>query len=210
MIEDDPDFAKYLNAFFKKYDIKITNYKDPFMGLANNFSEYDLVILDLTFDGMDGLEVCQKIRKQSNIPIIISSARTDISDKIIGFENGADDYLPKPYEPKEMYIRILNLLKRFKKVEDKNIKLKSDFKILNNEISFKDDMLDLTKAEFEILKVLIQSFNHTISREHIVNSCDSLNDSYGKTLSTLIGRIKQKISVKAIVTVRGMGYKLIC
>ena len=192
--------------------MKITNYEDPFKGLLCGIEKYDLLILDLTLDGMDGLEVCRKITKEHDIPIIISSARGDISDKIIGLESGADDYLPKPYDPKEMYARIMSLLRRYKKPghkESENSGPESDFKMLENEISFRGEMLDLTKAEIEILQVLITSFNHTLSREQIVNSCESLSDSYGKTLNTIIGRIRQKTTPTCIVAVRGIGYRLV-
>jgi two-component system OmpR family response regulator len=113
MIEDNPEFAELLGTFLEQYNIKITNYEDPYLGLSCGIKNYDLIILDLTLPGIDGLDVCTKIRTSYDIPIIISSARGDINDKLIGFENGADDYLPKPYNPKEMYVRILSLLKRY-------------------------------------------------------------------------------------------------
>ena len=212
MIEDDPDFARHLGVYLKQYDIKITNYEDPYLGLSCGVDKYDLLILDLTLEGMDGLEVCQKITTQYDIPIIISSARGDISDRVIGLEYGADDYLPKPYDPKEMLARIMSLLRRYKKIaktEDTTQAIQSDFEILNNEINYKGSVLELTKAEFEILHVLRNSFNHTLSREQIVNSCESLNDSYGKTLNTIIGRIRHKSSLTCIAAVRGIGYKLV-
>ncbi len=106
MIEDDTEFAELLSEYLAQYDIKITNFEDPYLGLSAGVKKYDLLILDLTLPGMDGLEVCQEVVEKYDIPIIISSARSDINDKVEGFALGADDYLPKPYDPKEMYARI--------------------------------------------------------------------------------------------------------
>jgi two-component system, OmpR family, response regulator len=103
MIEDDPEFSEFLGEYLEKYNMQITNYEDPFLGLSAGISNFDILILDLTLPGMDGLDVCQKISQNYDIPIIISSARSDITDKIMGLQIGADYYLPKPYDPKEMY-----------------------------------------------------------------------------------------------------------
>ena len=93
MIEDDMELAEILTEYLENYDIKVTTAEEPYIGLSPlNTSEFDLVILDLTLPGMDGLEVCKEIRKKHNIPIIISSARHDITDKVNALDNGADDY----------------------------------------------------------------------------------------------------------------------
>ena len=115
MIEDDPEFAQILSEYLSDFNIKVTNFEDPYLGLSAVIKNFDLLILDLTLPGMDGLEVCKEIRSKYNIPIIISSARSDISDKVVGLQLGADDYLPKPYDPKEMYARIMSLIRRYKK-----------------------------------------------------------------------------------------------
>jgi len=120
MIEDDSEFAELLAEYLERYDIKITNYEDAYLGLSAGVKKFDLVILDLTLPGMDGLEACEEIVRKYDIPIIISSARSDIGDKITALELGADDYLPKPYDPKEMYARIQSVLRRYNKVENKN------------------------------------------------------------------------------------------
>ncbi|WP_024788976.1 response regulator transcription factor [Lebetimonas sp. JH292] len=212
MIEDDPEFAEFLGELLEKYNIKITNYQDPYMGLVTNFSNYDLVILDLTLPGIDGLEVCKEIRKKSNIPIIISSARSDVADKVLGLERGADYYLPKPYDPKEMYAVIMSLLRRNKK---KEIIKKSlfDYDEKKQVRNFKDKILNLTYAEYEVLLVLIKNKNTTLSREYIIENCETLNDLYGKSLDVIIGRLRKKLNDNAknpkyIFSIRGMGYRL--
>jgi len=110
MIEDDPEFAELLTEYLEQFDIKITNFEDPFLGLSAGVKKYDLMILDLTLPGMDGLEVCEEVVRKYDMPVIISSARSDINDKVTSFELGAYDYLPKPYDPKEMYARIMAII----------------------------------------------------------------------------------------------------
>ena len=101
MIEDDEEFATLLKDYLMQYNIHITNFTDPFIGISAGLHKYDLLILDLTLPGMDGLDICQKVADEYDIPIIISSARSDLSDKVLGLQLGADDYLPKPYEPQD-------------------------------------------------------------------------------------------------------------
>ena len=98
MIEDDSDFATLLSEYLAQFNIKITNFEDPHLALKLDMRNYDCLILDLTLPSIDGLEVCKEIRTKSDIPIIISSARGDLSDKVVGLQIGADDYLPKPYD----------------------------------------------------------------------------------------------------------------
>lgn len=130
MIEDDPDFAQLLSEYLTQFNIKITNFENPKEALNVGIQGYDCLILDLTLPGIDGLEVCREIRQKYNIPIIISSARGDLSDKVVGLQIGADDYLPKPYDPKEMHARIMSLIRRTKRAENTNNEnINSAFKI---------------------------------------------------------------------------------
>lgn len=113
MIEDDIELAEFLSEFLLQHGIHVTNYDEPYTGIsAANTQNYDLLLLDLTLPNLDGLEVCRRISKQKHIPIIISSARSDVEDKIKALDYGADDYLPKPYDPKELLARIQSLLRR--------------------------------------------------------------------------------------------------
>jgi len=217
MIEDDPDFATLLTEYLAQFNIKVTNYEDPSNALNLAMKDYDCLILDLTLPGIDGLEVCKEIRQKSEIPIIISSARGDLSDKVVGLQIGADDYLPKPYDPKEMYARIMSLIRRSKKnIEQENINTNSAFKVdeRKHEISYKGEVLSLTPAEYEILDYLIRQHSFSVSREQLVQHCKSLKDKDSKSLDVIIGRLRLKIndnskSPKHIFSVRGIGYKLI-
>ncbi|ASM36493.1 transcriptional regulatory protein BaeR [Campylobacter sputorum subsp. bubulus] len=217
MIEDDTEFAQILSEYLAKFNIQITNYDDPYLGLSAGVKNYDLLILDLTLPGMDGLEVCKEIREKYDIPIIISSARSDLSDKVVGLQIGADDYLPKPYDPKEMHARIMSLIRRYKKsAELTEQESDSVFKVdeLRHEILFHGQPLTLTPAEFEILAYLIKQHSFSVSREQLVYNCKSLKDKDSKSLDVIIGRLRNKIgdsskSPKHIFSVRGIGYKLV-
>lgn len=215
MIEDDPEFSEFLGEYLEKYNIQITNYEDPFLGLSAGISNFDLLILDLTLPGMDGLDVCQKISKEHDIPIIISSARSDVTDKIMGLQIGADYYLPKPYDPKEMYAVIQSLLRRSKKSNKEENSINSKFHHEKSKmlITFKEKDLELTHAEYEILACLIDNTNAIVSRDQIVNASTSLSDSYSKSLDVIIGRLRAKLNdnprkPEYLHSIRGLGYKL--
>ena len=213
MIEDDPEFSLFLGEYLDKYNIKITNYEDPYLGLTAGISNYDLLILDLTLPGIDGLEVCEKISKNYDIPIIISSARSDVTDKIMGLQIGADYYLPKPYDPKEMYAVIQSLLRRSKKTNKIDEESVFEYDKSSLTIYFKKYELNLTHAEYEVMICLLKNKNTIVSRDQIVNECESLTDSYSKSLDVIIGRLRAKLEddskkPKYIHSVRGLGYKI--
>lgn len=213
MIEDDPEFSEFLGEYLEKYNIKITNFEDPYLGLSAGISKYDLLILDLTLPGIDGLEVCKEVSSKYDIPIIISSARGDITDKVMGLQIGADYYLPKPYDPKEMYAVIQSLLRRSKKINKEENTSDFEYDKKSQKISFKDEELILTQAEYQVLMTLLTNKNAIVSREQIVNECDSLTDSYGKSLDVIIGRLRVKLNEnsknpKCLFSIRGLGYKL--
>ncbi len=211
MIEDDPEFAELLSEYLSQFDIKITNFEDPYLGLSAGVKKYDLMILDLTLPGMDGLEVCEEVVRKYDMPVIISSARSDISDKVQSFELGAYDYLPKPYDPKEMYARIMSILNRLNKGEGKTSLPQSDFEIKGDTIYFKGTALSLTPAEFEVLALLVKNQGITQSREQIINTSGTMSiDSQGKSLDVIISKIRTKLGDnKRIQAVRGVGYKLV-
>jgi len=209
MIEDDPEFAELLTEYLAQFDMQVTNFEDPFLGLSAGVYNYDLMILDLTLPGMDGLEVCEEAARKYDIPIIISSARSDIEDKVKSLELGADDYLPKPYDPKELHARILSLLRRRNK-ESAPAAPKSDFEIQGETIYFKGEALQLTPAEFEILSQLAHSQGMAISREQLINASTVMSDSSQKSLDVIVSKIRAKLGdPKRIQAVRGIGYKLV-
>ena len=217
MIEDDEELAQILTDFLKRYNVTVENFDDPYLGIsALSLNSYDLLILDLSLPGMDGLEICKEVRSKKDIPIIISSARSDVEDKIVGLELGADDYLPKPYEPKELYARIMSVLRRYKKsnsVQEDNsceLQLSKD----ENYILFQDQELNLTRAEFEVLSYMLKKKDCVIPRRELIGSAASLNEeSDSRSLDVLISRIRAKLGEsskeqKHIISIRGIGYRL--
>ncbi len=220
MIEDDLELAEILTEYLEQFDIDVETVDDPFLGVPTLSSKkYDLVILDLTLPGLDGLEVCKDIRKRYDIPIIISSARHDINDKVDALEFGADDYMPKPYDPRELQARIKSLLRR--KPESTVSKTKSSKPkdlVYDDEKSLvflKGEELNLTKAELGILKYMIKKAGAVISRDELIYNVEAISEeSTNKSIDVIVGRIRQKIgdnpkSPTYIHSVRGIGYKLL-
>ncbi|RUM71461.1 MAG: DNA-binding response regulator [Sulfurovum sp.] len=216
MIEDDYEISQILTEYLNKFDITVMSAEEPYMGLSLlTQNDFDLIILDLTLPGIDGLEVIPKIRKQSSIPIIVSSARDDITDKVIAMERGADDYMPKPYDPRELVTRIKTILRRTQNL-GKSSKNKSLFELNSDarHIIFKNILLELTAAEFDILSILIQQKNSAVSREHLLYDSEHIDDNSSiKNIDVIISRIRQKLSLidnknSYIKPVRGIGYLL--
>ncbi|DAB33703.1 MAG TPA: DNA-binding response regulator [Sulfurospirillum sp. UBA12182] len=222
MIEDDTELAEILSEYLEQFDMQVETAEDPFIGLSTlATSKFDLVILDLTLPGLDGLDVCKEIRKKYDIPIIISSARHDITDKVNALDNGADDYLPKPYNPLELEARIKSLLRRHnhdfevKELATINNPKKSDFELHEDKMTilFKGEALNLTAAEYGILSYLIKKDGGVVSREELIYSIDVISeDTTNKSIDVIIGRIRHKLGENSkepryIHSVRGIGYK---
>lgn len=220
MIEDDLELAEILTQYLKQFNIEVTNYEEPYLALSSlKLNKYDLIILDLTLPGMDGLDVCKILVKDFNIPIIISSARSDITDKVTALQLGADDYLPKPYDPRELEVRIKTILRRFNHSNIQEDEQKEKMFMLNEEkkeITKNGKYVKLTAGEFEVLSLLVKREGFVISREDIFDNSDILNQDYESSgsLAVIINRIRHKIEENPkepqyLQTIRGMGYKFI-
>ncbi len=221
MIEDDLELAEILSEYLEQFDIQTTTAEDPYLGLSYLDNEaFDLVILDLTLPGIDGLVVCKEIRKKHSIPIIISSARHDLTDKVTALENGADDYLPKPYDPLELRARIMSLLRRNNQdfgISQNTKKEEPDLLLDESKmrITLKDNELNLTVAEYEILAYLIKKAGGVVSREELVYNVNAIREeTTNKSIDVIIGRIRNKLGENPkdptyIRSVRGIGYKLV-
>lgn len=220
MIEDDLELAEILTEYLEQFQITITTADDPYIGLSTlDTQKFDLVILDLTLPGLDGLEVCKEIRKRHSIPIIISSARTDITDKVTALENGADDYLPKPYNPRELQARIMSLLRRQQGViPTQTLTVKPKALTLNETqmvISLHNKALPLTAAEYGILSYLMKKEGGVVSREDLIYNIEAINEeTSNKSIDVIVGRIRHKLGENPkdptyIHAIRGIGYKFL-
>jgi two-component system OmpR family response regulator len=216
MIEDDYEIAQILTEYLSKYDIKVTSVEEPYIGLSHLTQDtFDLLILDLTLPGIDGLEVIPKIRKASSIPIIVSSARDDITDKVIAMERGADDYMPKPYDPRELVTRIKTILRRTQANAQESLSTTLfELNIDARNVIFNNVMMELTAAEFDILSLLIQHADAALSREQLLYDSEHIDDNSSiKNIDVIISRIRHKLSKidpnnTYIKPVRGIGYLL--
>lgn len=213
LIEDDLDMQQLIVAYLtqSKYSVIATHSPSKALEILEGRTSIDLIILDLTLPEMDGLKLCKKIRKLTQVPIIISSARGDVYNKVEGFDVGADDYLAKPYEPVELLARINALLRRLK---PKNMELGGlEINVESRSVVVDGMNIDLTPTEFDILYFLIENRQKPMSREQIANGIATMSeDSTLRSIDTHIRNIRSKIddNVKEprfIQSVWGIGYK---
>lgn len=213
LVEDDLEFANLIANFLSKKNITTEIFDDPFQALVLDLKKYDLVLLDLGLPGIDGLEVCKEFREKSKIPIIISSARSSVEDKVLGLEIGADDYLPKPYHPNELHARIISLLRRSQNMNIQEL-TKEDFEIDEKarDAIFRGKALSLTVAEYEVFKELKKNEGNIVSKEQLLYSSPAITTNDGKSLEVIISKIRKKIEKHSkerhILALRGRGYRL--
>jgi DNA-binding response OmpR family regulator len=214
LIEDDVQMSEFIVEYLGDYNFKCDAFHHPKDALEQlqKDSSYDIVILDLMLPMMDGFDVFKKIKAISDIPIIISSARGDIGNKILGFELGADDYLAKPYEPRELVLRLEHILK---KQHTSKISI-GDFVIdkQNREILLDNYPIDLTKIEFEVFVFLVENANKNLSREQILHATSLDFNTKNRTIDMHISNIRHKIGDDSkhplyIKSVWGIGYKFV-
>lgn len=214
LVEDDSEMKEFIIDYLKDYSFTTTAFETSRDALEefNKNQNYDIVILDLMLPDLDGFDLFKKLKKISDIPIIISSARGDIGNKIHGFELGADDYLAKPYEPRELVLRIEHILKKSASqkiyLDDLTIDKSS------RTVCIDDFEIDLTQIEFEILEFLVTNLNVNISREQIVNATSLDDDTKSRTVDTHISNLRYKLGddskePKYIKSVWGVGYKFV-
>ena len=214
LVEDDLQMQSLIVDYLKDYGFIVTAFDNP-KDVLEDFklnSDYSIIILDLMLPFMDGFDLFNKLKEIKNIPIIISTARGDIGNKIHGFELGADDYLAKPYEPRELVLRIESILKRNL---TKSFKI-GDFTIDkdNRTVLIDDYAIDFTKIEFEIFIYLIENKNKISSREQILNASSLDFNTKNRTIDMHISNIRAKIgddskNPKYIKSVWGIGYKFV-
>jgi len=219
IVEDDIDLADMLSSYLINSDYSVDIINDPLLVLERlSISSYKLILLDLTLPKMDGLILCELIRKQyTTIPIIIMSARDNVSDKVLGLEKGADDYLPKPFDTRELIARIQVQLRRASTTIDASDKFEDhEFKCNKTtmKIHFKEKPLDLTVAEFGILKLFLMNRGIVFSREQILDNVEGMNwSSSDRSIDVIISRLRTKLGDNPknptyFESVRGIGYRM--
>ena len=218
IIDDDEKLNRLLNDFLGGFGFNVLSATHPEKGLKKlKQKSPDLVILDVMLPGMDGFEVCKTIRQQSSVPIIMLTARGELMDKVVGLELGADDYLPKPFEPRELVARIHSVLRRTGKIDATRPRvfgsLEIDFSKHLAKLGGTD--LELTTNEFKVLALLAATPGKVFDRDQILQELRGIDcDAFNRTVDITMSRLRQKLKDNAqnpafIKTVWGTGYVFI-
>ena len=217
MVEDDTQITELLETYLGRYGLEVMSVDRPSVALDKLRTEqYDLALLDLGLPEMDGLELCKLLKEQyPHLPVIISTARHDVSDKVVAFEIGADDYIAKPYDPRELVARIQMILKRYSQLSSPEEASVFAVDPVKMQITQEGQVLDLTQAEYEIFALLLQKRHQVVSREFIAGSIDAMRwESSDRSIDVIVSRIRHKIGddpkdPRYIRSIRGVGYKYI-
>ena len=216
LIDDDQGLAAPLREYFARFDLELLAAQHPQVGLSLLREEApDLVILDLMLPDMDGFEVCRTIRRDREVPILMLTARGEVTDRIVGLELGADDYLPKPFEPRELVARIQRILKRSgaRAAADQGQWRFPDLHIDRERhlVAVQGAEARLTDMEYRLLELLASRPAHPFSRDDILNALRGVEaDLYTRSVDILVSRLRQKLRpTDYIKTVRGAGYSFV-
>ena len=212
LVEDEKDLNNLIKAYLEKEGYKVTSFYNGEDALDRISDNYNLWILDIMLPGnINGYDIIKEIRKNDKFtPVIFTSARDKDLDKIIGLELGSDDYITKPYSPKELVLRVNNIIKRVYP-NNINVIIYEDYNINIDKriVYFNDKQIDLTSLEFDLLLFFINNKDKSLSREVIINSVWG-NDYYGtdRVVDDLIRRLRKKMPKLNINTIYGFGYRL--
>jgi len=219
LIDDDTKLASLLGQYFAQFGFELDSATLPSQGFALlEQNTYELVILDIMLPEMDGFEVCKTIRKHSDIPIIMLTARGEVMDRIVGLELGADDYLPKPFEPRELVARIQGILKRAQlnaaaEIKQGAVLLFDALRIDTGRrhVMLNDDELPLSAMEYQLLVLFASSPQKIYTRDELLNQLKGIDaDVYTRSIDILVSRLRQKLKpLELIKTIRGQGYVFI-
>ena len=220
IVEDEPKIVELLKLYLEKDGFQVSTAEDGEKGLALFQREKPaIIILDLMLPVMDGMEVCKSIRKVSQVPIIILTARGEEIDRILGLELGADDYITKPFSPREVIARVNAVLRRTTKAE-------SGFEVINlhdlhidlsqYEVKYKNRDIKLTPTEFKLLSLMAQHPGRVFTRLQLLDTAiGEVYEGYERTIDVHIKNLRQKLKLQEeendvdIITIRGVGYKLV-
>ncbi len=218
LIDDDEKLNALLSAYLAKFDFAVNSATHPEEGLKLlEQLNPDLIILDVMLPSMDGFEVLRTIRKTKNTPVIMLTARGEVTDRIVGLEIGADDYIPKPFEPRELVARIQTILRRGQAVPSMSSK---QFGALQIDFDKKTASIDnrncgLTTTEFELLSLFIRNKGRVLDRDRIMDAMRGIEwEAFNRSVDVLVSRLRQKLgdnpkTPQFIKTVWGSGYLFI-
>jgi DNA-binding response OmpR family regulator len=216
VIDDDRKLCGLLSEYLGSVGLEVLTARSADAGLPLLRAEQpDIVVLDVMLPGTDGFEICRTIRRSSSVPIIMLTARGEVTDRVVGLELGADDYMPKPFEPRELVARIQAILRRGRVGEEV-----WSFGALRvdpqRRAAYLDDQpVPLTTGEFDLLELLIRSRGRVLSRGSILDGVKGESwDAFDRSIDVLVSRLRQKLEddpkqPRYVRTVRGAGYAFV-
>ena len=219
MIDDDIQLTQLVKEFLdsQKYEVIIKNTPEEGLDYLKK-SKANIIILDIMLPSMDGFQVLRKIRETLSTPVIMLTARGEVTDRIVGLELGADDYLPKPFEPRELIARIQSILRRshsdaaiIDHVEFKGLSIDK----IRQEALLDGEAISLSTTEYEALLLFIEHAGETLDREFLVENLRGISwQSYDRSVDVLVSRLRGKLAetpnnTRFIKTIHGVGYKFI-
>lgn len=220
LIDDDRKHSELMRAYFKRHGINLVCAYDSVRGLKElSREEPDLLLLDVMLPGKDGFEICREVRKISNIPIIMLTARGDVIDRVAGLELGADDYVSKPFEPRELVARVQATLRRSElagpavgKLSFEGLTIETDTRSVTVDGK---STVDLTSMEFELLLILARRPGRKLSRDDILSELRGIDaEILTRSVDIMISRLRHKLGdtikpARFIQTVWGRGYSFV-
>jgi len=219
VVDDDPDIRDLLRLYVTRDGHRVVFAEDGADALvAANEHAPDLVLLDVMLPGIDGLEVCRQLREKSDVPIVLLTARSGDSDKVVGLDLGADDYVVKPFSPRELMARIRAQLRRRTSADRDDPVLASIGLVVDPsamEVQVNDRPIEITSTEFRILHALMRRAGRVFTRDELISA--SHTDDSGildRTIDVHVGRLRRKLgdhpaTPRYVATVRGVGYKFV-
>lgn len=217
LIDDDDRLAEMLHSYLTKHGVSVEHRGDAEAGIAAvGKGEFDAVVLDVMLPDMDGFEVCRQLRRKYDVPILMLTARGDETDRIVGLELGADDYLPKPFNPRELLARLRAILRRRGPLagSEQNVMRfgRLEIDLVRREVRLDGEVRSLTSHQFALLSVLAERPGRVQSREQLMEAVRGEPlDAYDRSIDVHISRIRAAIEddprrPKRIRTMRAAGY----
>ena len=212
IVDDETQIVDICKDYLKAAGYETITASDGVQGVALARREKpDLIVLDLMMSEMDGLDVCREIRRESNVPIIMLTARVEETDKLIGLELGADDYITKPFSPRELVARVRVVLRRAANTPDNEIIRAGEVELdrAHYEVHLSDKTVSLTSTEFEILATLMSQPGRIFSRAQLLTATHGITfESLERAIDSHVRNLRHKLEpAELIVTVHGVGYK---
>jgi DNA-binding response OmpR family regulator len=219
LIDDDEKLGELLKAYFQRFDMQVEVALRPSEGLIKLAREKpDLVILDVMLPEQDGFEVCRTIRRTSAVPVVMLTARGEVTDRIVGLEIGADDYVPKPFEPRELVARVQNVLRRSRARQQDDKLLRFNGLNVDTErriVDLDGEPVELTTMEYQLLRLFASNPGRTFNRDEILNELRGIDAQlFSRSVDILVSRLRQKLKdtsrqPRFIKTVWGTGYAFV-